>query len=61
MHNGKTPIYGVLLMAALPYEFVALLFDKGGIVDFRGQKPLFRHRLVDELLADCRWTGWECS
>ena len=40
MHNGKTPIYGMLLVAALPYEFVALLFDKGGIVDFRGQKPL---------------------
>jgi SAM-dependent methyltransferase len=40
MHNGKTPLYGVLLVAALPYEFVALLFDKGGIIDFRGQKPL---------------------
>jgi hypothetical protein len=39
MHNGKTPIYGVLLLAALPYETFAWLCDEGGIVDFQGQKP----------------------
>jgi SAM-dependent methyltransferase len=40
MHNGKTPIYTELLCAALPYESVAWLFDRGGIIDFRGRKPL---------------------
>ncbi len=39
MHNGKTPAYGALLVAALPYETVAWLGDHGGIVDFRGRKP----------------------
>ncbi len=39
MHNGKTPIYGALLLAALPYELVAWLFDKGGIVNFQAQRP----------------------
>jgi SAM-dependent methyltransferase len=39
MHNGKTPAYGALLVAALPYETTAWLFDEGGIVNFRGQKP----------------------
>jgi SAM-dependent methyltransferase len=38
MHNGKTPAYGALLVAALPYEFVAWMFDEGGIVNFRAQK-----------------------
>jgi SAM-dependent methyltransferase len=40
MQNGKTPIYGALLVAALPYESVAWLFDRGGIIDFQAQKPL---------------------
>jgi SAM-dependent methyltransferase len=40
MHNGKTPLYSGLLMAALPYESVAWAFDEGGIIDFRGRKPI---------------------
>ena len=40
MRNGKTPIYGGLLLAALPYEFVAWLFDRGGIINFQAKKPL---------------------
>jgi hypothetical protein len=39
MHNGKTPLYGALLVSALPYETVAWLCDEGGIVDFQAQKP----------------------
>jgi SAM-dependent methyltransferase len=39
MRNGKTPIYGALLLAALPYEFVAWLFDRAGIINFQAQKP----------------------
>jgi SAM-dependent methyltransferase len=39
MHNGKTPAYGALMVAALPYEFVAWLSDEGGIVNFKAQKP----------------------
>jgi hypothetical protein len=39
MKNGKTPVYGVLLVAALPYETIAWLCDEGGIVDFQAQKP----------------------
>ncbi len=39
MHNGKSPIYSELLVAALPYESVAWLFDEGGIIDFRAEKP----------------------
>ncbi len=39
MHNGKTPVYSALLVAALPFESVAWAFDEGGIIDFRGQKP----------------------
>jgi SAM-dependent methyltransferase len=39
MQNGKTPIYGVLLVAALPFETVAWLCDEGGIIDFQAQRP----------------------
>jgi SAM-dependent methyltransferase len=39
MENGKTPAYGALLVSALPYETVAWLFDRGGIIDFRAQRP----------------------
>jgi SAM-dependent methyltransferase len=39
MKNGKTPVYGVLLVAALPYETIAWLCDEGGIIDFQAQKP----------------------
>jgi SAM-dependent methyltransferase len=39
MHNGKTPAYGALLVAALPYETVAWLCDEGGIVNFKARKP----------------------
>ena len=38
MQNGKSPIYGALLVTALPYEFVAWLCDEGGIVNFQAQK-----------------------
>ena len=38
MHNGKTPAYGALLLAALPYETVAWVCDEGGIVNFQAQK-----------------------
>ena len=38
MQNGKTPAYGALLVAALPYESVAWLCDEGGIVNFQAQK-----------------------
>ena len=39
MHNGKTPVYSGLLVAALPFESVAWAFDEGGIIDFRGRRP----------------------
>jgi SAM-dependent methyltransferase len=39
MQNGKTPAYGALLVAALPYESVAWACDEGGIVNFQAQKP----------------------
>ena len=39
MQYGKTPIYSGLLAAALPYETVAWLCDRGGIIDFQAQKP----------------------
>jgi SAM-dependent methyltransferase len=38
MRNGKTPAYGALLVAALPFETVAWLCDQGGIVNFQAQK-----------------------
>jgi SAM-dependent methyltransferase len=38
MRNGKTPAYGALLIAALPFETVAWLCDEGGIVNFQAQK-----------------------
>ena len=40
MHNGKTPTYGVLMVAALPYEFAAWACDEGGIVNFQAQRPV---------------------
>jgi SAM-dependent methyltransferase len=39
MHNGKTPIYTGLLLAGLPFETVAWLCDRGGIIDFQARKP----------------------
>ncbi len=38
MQNGKTPAYGALLFASLPFETVAWLCDEGGIVNFQAQK-----------------------
>lgn len=38
MHNGKTPAYGALLVASLPYELVAWACDEGGIVNFQARK-----------------------
>lgn len=40
MKNGKTPAYGLLMVAALPYETVAWGFDEGGIINFQATKPL---------------------
>lgn len=40
MRNGKTPLYTALMIASLPYESVAWVFDQGGIIDFRGKKPI---------------------
>ncbi len=40
MKNGKTPAYGVLMVAALPYETVAWACDRGGIINFQATKPL---------------------
>ena len=40
MHNGKTPAYGVLMVAALPYESAAWACDEGGIVNFQAQRPV---------------------
>jgi SAM-dependent methyltransferase len=39
MKNGKTPAYGALMVAALPYETVAWLCDEGGIINFQATKP----------------------
>ncbi len=39
MKFGKTPLYAGLLVASLPYESVAWVFDRGGIVDFMARKP----------------------
>ena len=39
MHYGKTPLYGALLVASLPYETVAWVCDRGGIIDFRARRP----------------------
>ncbi len=39
MRNGKTPIYNGLLIAALPFESISWLCDRGGIVNFQAEKP----------------------
>jgi SAM-dependent methyltransferase len=39
MQNGKTPVYGALLLASLPYESIAWICDRGGIIDFQAEKP----------------------
>jgi SAM-dependent methyltransferase len=40
MVYGKTPAYGALIVAVLPFEAVAWLADRGGIVDFRAHRPI---------------------
>ena len=40
MKYGKTPIYSGLLLAVLPFEAVAWIFDRGGILDFSAKSPL---------------------
>jgi SAM-dependent methyltransferase len=37
MEYGKTPAYSALLVASLPFETLAWLFDRGGIIDFRAE------------------------
>jgi SAM-dependent methyltransferase len=39
MRYGKTPIYSALLLTIAPFELVAFLADRGGIVDFSAQNP----------------------
>jgi len=38
MQYGKTPAYTALLVAALPFETIAWVADRGGIIDFRATK-----------------------
>ena len=54
MHNGKTPAYGALLVASLPYETVAWLCDEGGIINFQAEKPFGARISMNEALAK-RW------
>jgi len=42
MRYGKTPVYSLLLLAVLPFEGLAWIADRGGIVDFRARRPLER-------------------
>jgi SAM-dependent methyltransferase len=38
MRFGKAPIYSLLLVAVLPFEFVAWLANRGGIINFSARK-----------------------
>jgi SAM-dependent methyltransferase len=38
MRYGKTPAHAVLMALSLPFESVAWLFDRGGIIDFRAHR-----------------------
>lgn len=40
MRFGKTPIYSALLLVVAPFEVVAYLADRGGIIDFVAKKGL---------------------
>ncbi len=40
MQHGKTPVYSVLLLGVLPFEGLAYLSNRGGIIDFRARKPV---------------------
>lgn len=37
MQYGKTPVYSVLLVAVLPFESLAWVADRGGIIDFHAK------------------------
>jgi hypothetical protein len=39
MKYGKSPIYSLLLLAVTPFEVLAYLFGKTGIIDFEAYKP----------------------
>jgi hypothetical protein len=39
VQHGRSAVYGALLLATLPFEAVAWLFNRSGTVDFRAQKP----------------------
>jgi SAM-dependent methyltransferase len=39
MRYGKTPVYSLLLVAVLPYETIAWLADRGGIIDVHARAP----------------------
>lgn len=39
MQFGRSPIYGALLALSLPFEALAALFDRSGVINFRARKP----------------------
>ena len=40
MRFGKAPIYSGLILLVLPFETIAWLLGKGGIMDFFARKPM---------------------
>jgi len=38
LKHGRSGIYGVLLVASLPFEFLAWIFNRSGTIDFKAQK-----------------------
>jgi SAM-dependent methyltransferase len=39
MKHGKSPIYGLFLLSALPFEALAYLARQGGIMNFEARRP----------------------
>ena len=39
MHFGKSPLYGVMLLGVLPFESVAWLCGRSGMMNFAARKP----------------------
>jgi SAM-dependent methyltransferase len=39
LKHGRTPVYGALLLASLPFELAAWACNRSGTVDFLAQKP----------------------
>ena len=38
LQHGRSKIYGILLLASLPFELLAWLFNRSGTIDFKAQK-----------------------